>query len=69
MESQSEGEILMTNMAAAASIIHLMQVKKKEKEKKVCFWKLLHQRLHLGISNFLQNMKLNLNDLHIKIRH
>ena len=68
MESQSEGEILMRNMAAAASIIHLMQVKKKGK-KKVCFWKLLLQRLHLGILNFLQNMKLNLNDLHIKIRH
>ena len=30
MESQSEGEILMRNMAAAASIIHLMQVKKKK---------------------------------------
>ena len=33
MESQSEGEILMRNMAAAASIIHLMQVKKKGKKR------------------------------------
>ena len=69
MESQSEGEILMTNMAAAASIIHLMQVKKKGKRKKGLFLEVTTSKLHLGISNFLQNMKLNLNDLHIKIRH
>ena len=37
MESQSEGEILMRNMAAAASIIHLMQVKKKKGKKRFVF--------------------------------
>ena len=51
MESQSEGEILMTNMAAAASIIHLMQVKKK-REKKGLFLEITTSKVTSGNIKF-----------------
>ena len=52
MESQSEGEILMTKMDAAASIIHLMQVKKKGKRKKGLFLEVTTSKVASGNIKF-----------------
>ena len=60
MESSSEDEILIITMAAAATIIDTEHKNKiRRKKRKIWSRNWLLQRSRFGVSNLLQEMKLN----------